>query len=371
VPRPPLDLKRLRNVSDRFPLAIRPHKECALRKSFSNSAFLLFFRAWHAIRFGIQVHCETLNVINNMSIAVSAVAFRGIRHLSTPLIPLVLALFVAGCQRQEAQNNPTVQDTLEKVRKTKQLQVGYFIFEPTIVEDKQTGQLKGVFVDMIEAIAKSLDAKVVYNKVDLANFAAGLQSRQFDLSIGATFATPQRATAVVFTRPIFYCGYTGVGKKGSAAKFLKWQDLDRNDLTIAVKQGSAIDDFVRDNFKLSKVVRLTGPDLTLPLAAVSAGQADVGLMNQLTVFTYLREHPELEEVLRSTPIAPTYFAWAVRPDDERWLRFIDTAIGYYLDTGDVYRWEVKYGIPLLHEDRKLIFPEMSYPEYWKLRNGDK
>lgn len=78
---------------------------------------------------------------------------------------------------------------------------------------------------MAESIAKSLDAKVIYHKVDLANFAAGLQSRQYDLSIGATFATPQRATAVLFTRPIFYADYTGVVKKGQAGNFPNWQSI--------------------------------------------------------------------------------------------------------------------------------------------------
>ena len=111
---------------------------------------------------------------------------------------------------------------------------------------------------------------------------------------------------MAFTHPLFYAGYTGVVPKGTTTKYMKWQDLDRADLRVAVKQGSAIDDFVRDNFKHAQIVRLSGADLTLPLAAVSAKQADVGLMNQLTVFTYLREHPELEEILSKDPVAPTY-----------------------------------------------------------------
>jgi polar amino acid transport system substrate-binding protein len=220
---------------------------------------------------------------------------------------------------------------------------------------------------MIESIAKSLDAEVVYNKVDLANFAAGLQSRQYDLSIGATFATPQRATAVLFTTPLFYAGYTGVVRKGTSGRYGKWQDLDKVGLRVAVKQGSAIDDFVRDNFKVADVIRLTGPDLTLPLAAVSAGQADIGLMNQVTVLTYLREHAELEEILSKNPVAPTYFSWAVRPDDVRWLLFLNTSIEYYMNTGSVSYWESKYGIPLMHPEQKLGFPEASFPDYWKLR----
>lgn len=282
------------------------------------------------------------------------------------LSTVAVGVLISGCRRNGSQFESR-EDSLERVRSTKELHVGYFIFEPTVMEDPTTGQPKGIFIDMVEAIAKALEAKVVYHKVDLANFSAGLQAHQFDLSIGATFATPQRATSVWFTRPIFFAGYTGVAKKGQAANFPDWQSLDRSGLRVAVKQGSAIDDFVRENFKNAQVIRLTGPDLTLPLAAVSAGQADVGLMNQLTVFTYLREHSELEEVLSKTPMAATNFSWAVRPGDLSWLMFLNTSIEYLENTGETYRYESRYGIPLLHAKQEWVFPQASQPEYWKLR----
>ncbi|MDR4507779.1 MAG: ABC transporter substrate-binding protein [Candidatus Brocadiaceae bacterium] len=286
------------------------------------------------------------------------------------IVSCLYLTMLAGCNMDVANDgiNKNV-DSLSKTRNTKELHVGYFLFEPTIIENAKTGKLTGVFVDLIEEIAKSLNAKVVYHKVDLAHFVAGLQSQQYDISIGATFATPQRATAVAFTSPIFYCGYTGVIQKESPLEIYKWQDIDKEDLTVAVKQGSAIDDFVRENFTKAKILRLTGGDLTLPLAAVSSMQADIGLMNQLTVFTYLREHSELIEILESKPIAPTYFSWAVRQNDTKWLQFLNTCIEYYLNTGEMYYWESKYGIPLMHIEKKLVFPKQSFPEYWKLRNN--
>jgi polar amino acid transport system substrate-binding protein len=283
------------------------------------------------------------------------------------LLVATLAIPLAAC-RATPPSSQAHADTLEKVRATKELNVGYFIYEPTIMEDPRTGKLSGVFIDMIESIAKSLDARVIYHKETLANFVAGLQSGEFGLSIGATFATPQRATAVLFTRPIFYAGYTGVVVKGRAKQFPTWQSMDRAGLRVAVLQGSAVDDFVRVNFKSAKVVRLPGGDLTLPLVAVSAGQADTGLVNQLTVLLYLRAHPELEEVLAKDPIAPTNFSWAVRPDDIRWLLYLNTCLEYLENTGETYSYEGKYGIPLLHMKQELVFPGMSSPDYWKLRS---
>lgn len=287
------------------------------------------------------------------------------RVLLTVLILLLVTTACtnsAGPSGQNAKNGSS--DTLDRIRSTKELHVGYFVFEPTIMENPNDGKLSGIFVDMIESIAKSLDAKVVYHKVDLANFAAGLQSRQFDLCIGATFATPQRATAVLFTRPIFYAGYTGLAKPQNAKSFPTWQSMDRSGVRVAVKQGSAIDDFVRDNFHKAQIVRLTGADLTLPLAAVSAGQADVGLMNQLTVFTYHKAHPELTEVLANTPIASTNFSWSVRPEDVRFLFFLNTALEYLENTGEVYRYESQYGIPLFHRLDTFGISKMSSQAYW-------
>ena len=90
------------------------------------------------------------------------------------VVVAITILGMNGCSHLEA-DGPGV-STLDKVRKTGELHVGYFLFEPTIME-RSDGKLKGVFIDLIESIADSLDAKVVYHKVDLAKFAAGLQSR--------------------------------------------------------------------------------------------------------------------------------------------------------------------------------------------------
>jgi len=280
-------------------------------------------------------------------------------------VVLLFMVLLAGCSKESSKQQAAEADTLSRIRSTKELHVGYFVFEPTVMENPDGGKPSGVFVDMIESIGKSLDAKVVYHKVDLANFAAGLQSKQFDLCIGATFATPQRATAVLFTRPIFYAGYTALTKPNRAKEFRTWQDTDRKGIRVAVKQGSAIDDFVRENFHNAEIVRLTGPDLTLPLAAVSAGQADVGFMNQLTVFTYHRAHPELVEVLGDNPVASTNFSWSVRPDDVRFLLFLNTALEYLDNTGEVYQYESRYGIPLFHKLDTYGTSKMSSPSYWK------
>lgn len=144
---------------------------------------------------------------------------------------------------------------------------------------------------------------------------------------------------MAFTDPIFYIGYDGVTRRGRAGEFQGEPDLDRAGVRVAVKEGSAIHTYVRNNFKNADVIVLSGPDLTLPLQAVSSGQADVGLMNEHTVEYYARSHDDVEIVLKQRPIQVLGMSWAVRPHDYRWLQFLNTAIEALVSTGQMAEWE--------------------------------
>ena len=244
------------------------------------------------------------------------------------------------------------QDTLERVQKTGVLRAGYFLMEPAITRDS-AGKLHGVFIDMVEQLAKDLRWKIEYKEVDLKNFAAALEAGEFDLSIGPTFSSPGRASGVSFTSPIFYLGYTGVTTPDKADRFKTWEDLDQPGVRVAVKQGSAISDYVTRVFKRAQIISLEQPALSAPLAAVP-GQADVGLMNQITVFTYLRDNPKsgLQEIFVDEPLEFTGVCWAVKPGDARWLEFVNTALKHYEDTGRIAEWEKQYKVPYLYHEKR-------------------
>ena len=271
---------------------------------------------------------------------------------------LAMTLLVTGCNPPQAPAVATQQQegTFERVQKAGVLRVGYFLMEPMIMRDKDE-KLSGEFIDIVEQIAKDMRWKVEYKQVDLKNFAAAIQAGEFDLSIGPTFSSPSRASGASFTRPIMYLGYTGVTTTDKVDKFKNWSDLDQPGVRVAVKQGSAIGDYVTRVFKSAQIISLEQPALSAPLAAVPA-QADVGLMNQVTVFTFLRDNPQsgLKEILANDPVEFTGVCWAVKPGDSRWLEFVNTALKHYEDTGRIAAWEKQYKIPYLyHEKRSFQF----------------
>ncbi len=275
------------------------------------------------------------------------------------MVTVLLALGFAGCSSRDQQGAvaPAKQETtMDRVQRTGILRVGFFLMEPMIMRDKEDNPY-GLFVDIAEQLAADLRWKIEYKQVDLKNFGAALQAGDFDLSIGPTFSSPSRASGVSFTRPIFYLGYTGITTADKTEKFKTWAHVDQPGVRVAVKQGSAIGDYVTRVFKKAQIISLEQPALSAPLAAVP-GQADIGLMNQVTVFTFLRDNQQanLKEILADAPVEFTGVCWATRPDDPRWLEFINTALKHYEDTGRIVEWEKKYKIPFLyHEKRTLQF----------------
>lgn len=241
--------------------------------------------------------------------------------------------------------------TLQKVLKSGELHVGYLVFNPTVIRDVNTGTLSGFFVDMIEYLAKNLNAKVVYHETTLKDFAAGLNTGQFDLSICATYRTIPRATAVAFTKPIFYLGNGAVVQKKNIKKFNKDTDFNNENIRIAVLQGQAIHEYAKVNFPKAKLIVLSSGDLTVPLLEVSSGRADVGFCNYLDVERYTAAHPEVANIYKDNPIEMIPLGWAVRPDDLEWLNFMNTSIEYMESTGRIATWEKQYKTPILHEKR--------------------
>jgi ABC-type amino acid transport substrate-binding protein len=151
----------------------------------------------------------------------------------------------------------------------------------------------------------------------------------------------------------YYLGYTGVTTTDKAGHFKSWADIDQPSVRVAVKQGSAIGDYVKRNFTKATIVALEEPALSAPLAAVPA-QADVGLMNQITVYTYLRDNPKanVREILADQPVEFTGICWAVRQGDSKWLDFINTTIKHYQDTGRIQEWDKQYNIPYMYHEKR-------------------
>lgn len=272
------------------------------------------------------------------------------RNLLASVSALFLAAVFIALPQQKAQAQ-----VMDRILKEKKIKVGYIPSPPGTIKDAATGEVKGYYVDGLRYIFKSINVEPELIETTWANFAAGLQSGQFDLSIAGTFATIQRAAAVEFTKPIHYLGYSAIVKKGDK-RFKTLSDFNKEGIKIAVVQGGAGQEYVKEYFPKATIVALSTGNLTAPFIEVSAGRADVGIEDASQARRYAAQQPGVTDLFRDNPYDLLPLCWSVKRGNDDLLNFMNTSIDYMLLTG---RWEKmaeKYGATGRFYDKPVLVP---------------
>src|SRR5258706_6783662 len=202
--------------------------------------------------------------------------------------------------------------TMDRILSAKKVKVGFIPSQPSTIKDPKTGDLSGFYVDAVRLVFKQVSVEVEFVETTWANFAAGLTSGQFDLSIAGTFATVTHAAAVEFTKPVSYLGYSAVIKKGDD-RFKELADLNRDGIKIAVIQGGASIDYAKENFPKATLTMTSGGNLLAPFVEVSAGRADVGIEDAWQARRYAKEQPGVVDLFDGRPYNVLPIGWAIKP----------------------------------------------------------
>lgn len=254
-----------------------------------------------------------------------------------------------GCQNQKLGSASTISSApLEKLRKEHVIDAGYIIYPPAVIRDPNTGKLSGHFIHAIEAIAKEANATVRYHEVTWATFVPELQSGKFDVTIAATYVTIPRALAVTYTRPLFYLGSAAL-VRADEKRFSKLEDMDRPDVVVALTQGTAEAQIAEREFKKARRSVIASPDLNLAFLEVVAGRADAALNDEVMAREFAKRHPGTKVILDNPPFNLTAVAWPVRQGDQDWLNFLNSALSYLETTGQLRKFEARYGAGWLHK----------------------
>lgn len=231
---------------------------------------------------------------------------------------------------------------MDRILSDKKVKIGFIPSPPGTIKDPKTGELGGFYIDAARLIFKQVNVEPEFIETTWANFVAGLQSGQFDLSLAGTFATVPRAAAVEFTKPISYLGYSAVVKKGES-RFHSLADLNQDGIKIAVIQGGASVEYAKENFPKAQLVTLSTGNLLAPFVEVSAGRADVGIEDAWQAKRYAREHPEVTDLFAGHPYNVLPIAWSVKRGNQDLLNFMDTAIDWLMINDRFQKLAAKYG----------------------------
>lgn len=184
----------------------------------------------------------------------------------------------------------------------------------------RNGQLQGLDIEMSQALATELGARLQYVETNFASVFDDLVAGRCDIAMMGVGVTPERQARVDFSRPYLRSDIYAVATVANAA-VRRWEDIDQPGRVVSVHKGTVMERAMREMLRHAELRVVTRPlDRERD---VESGRADVFM----TDFPYSRAilvNSDWARVIEPpSPVRLTDYAYAVRRNDPPWLERVD------------------------------------------------
>jgi cyclohexadienyl dehydratase len=224
-------------------------------------------------------------------------------------------------------------DTLADIKSRGTLRVGMADSTPSQSKDPNSNEWQGYNVDMAKNLAEQLEVKLEIVDASWSTLIPGLLAGQYDIAMCDLFATPKRAQTVAFTNSYMSLGFSWVVRTDFTGDDAT--KLDDAGIKIANLSGSAMGDIIRKLAPKAQVKDVASDNVFSPHLEVAAGRADATLSDHYNNTQFITRNPGVnarilggDKQFQQTPMA-----YAVRPDDQRLINFLNSWIAYNQTTG--------------------------------------
>lgn len=147
----------------------------------------------------------------------------------------------------------------------------------------EAGKRTGFDIELVEALAKTLNKRVEWIDIDFKGLIPGLLSRRFDMAVSAIYITDERKKVVDFTDTYYAGGLVAMVKEGNTSiKTL----ADLNGKKVTVQVGTKSVSYLASNFPQVQLVEVEKNQEMFNL--VDIGRADAAVTGKPAAFQYVR-----------------------------------------------------------------------------------
>ena len=149
----------------------------------------------------------------------------------------------------------------DRVLKTGVLRCGYAVWDPGVMKDPNTGKMTGLFVDLVEEMARMSRIKVEWTaEVDWGQIPEALRSGKVDAFCNGMAADGGRAKNLAYTVPMTYWSF-GVVARVDDDRFptnrpVTLADLNKPEYSTAYTEGDVLETIKQTELPLVKGVPL-------------------------------------------------------------------------------------------------------------------
>ncbi|MBQ0140062.1 MAG: transporter substrate-binding domain-containing protein [Kurthia sp.] len=247
----------------------------------------------------------------------------------TVLAMVVLAACGSGSDDSSNSGGKKDTSTVDKVKDTKKLVIGtnagYYPFE---MIDKD-GKMVGYDMDVANAIAKELGAKVEVKQFGFDALIPALQSGKIDMIFAGMTITDERAEVVNFANSYYETGQSVMVKSDSKIKDPK--ELDKKGTTIAVQIATTGAIVSKKEFKNAEIKEFED----FPAAALAAqqGQVDAVVYDEPAIKVYALQNEGKVKALDDL-LASDNLGIALSKDDDATLKWVNEFLASYIGSDE-------------------------------------
>lgn len=251
---------------------------------------------------------------------------------------LALALPLVGCQAFPTLSNPDAR--LHEILERGVLRVGISGDLPPLNMTSKTGEIIGLEVDLVTALAHAMGLEVRLVQTPFADLIASVERGDVDILISGMTMTPERNARIAFVGPYFISGTSVLTKSEEIARTQRPERVDGPSRRYAALEGSTSAQFVRDVLPQSKLV--TTPDYATAVRMVIADEVD-GLVADFQVCILATwRHPDAGLMAVRTPFTVEPLGIGLPPDAPLLLNLVTNYLGTLKDTGLLARLKAKW-----------------------------
>jgi len=231
---------------------------------------------------------------------------------------------------------------LARVKKGETLNVGYAQTPVWFYKDPKTGELQGIYKDLVDLLAKDLEMKINFVEVTFANATVGLRKGDYDLFGSSLVYTVPRGLVCAYVGPLWSKGSLAIVHKDDAKRFKTIADLNHPDVTFSVNAGASEEQRMPVLFPKAKFMAVAGQQ-AMAAEPVRTRRATVYVTGDSDAMALAKRNPSWAYLVdEKHPFDKRPNTWVIRYGDQPWKQFLDMWATYVTVNGQVQRLYDEY-----------------------------
>jgi len=214
----------------------------------------------------------------------------------------------------------------ERILRTETIRCGYTSWNPLFYIDPSTGNMKGIFHDMMEETGRRLGLKIVWQEeIGWGSVVEAVKTGRVDMACSGYWLNPARIRSVSSSAAQLYTPIYAWGRQDDKRIFKNMDDLNSDQMTVVSIDGSAENQTVAKRFPRVKSLALPELDTNSDeLESLLTHKADFIVLDSATTDNYIVHNPgKIRNLFPDQPLVVFPNVMLLPPEEPQLKEMID------------------------------------------------